>query len=74
MATHEDEALVRVYSGTAWQAEIIKGLLESNGIQAVFRDESPISAIVPSTDGAVLVNKTDAPLARKIIDENEGRA
>lgn len=73
MAIHEDESLVQVYSGTAWQAEIVKGLLESNGIVAALRDESLTSAIMPDIGGSVLVivDKVDAPLAKKIIDENE---
>lgn len=73
MVIHQEESLVQVYSGTAWQAEIVKGLLESNGILATLRDESLTSAIMPDIGGSVLVivDKTDAPLAKKIINENE---
>lgn len=73
MATHNENSSVRIYSGTAWQAEIIKGLLESNGILAVLHDESLTSAIMPDMGETVyvVVDKTDAPLARKIIEESE---
>ncbi len=73
MGTKENKPLMKVYAGTQWQAEIIKGLLEANNIPAMLADKSPTSAMMPDIGGSVLVlvNELDAPLAEKLIRENE---
>lgn len=76
MEEKEHNPLVTVYTGTTWQAEIIKGLLETNNIPAILQDESMTVAIMPDISGSVvvLVDEMDAPLAKRIIRENENKA
>lgn len=66
------EKLVMVFSGTLWQAELIKGLLDSNGIPCAIMDET-IGAVTSSyagLDGTVLVvvNEEDKARALEIIE------
>ena len=51
------EKLVEVYAGTLWQAEVVKGLLESNGIPCAVINETIGSVTSPysPTSGDVLV-------------------
>ncbi len=75
MATETNDTLVKVFSGDRWQAELIKGLLEANGIQAMIKDETLALVTSPysSVGGAVLVmvmdNQRDKAL--ELIKENE---
>lgn len=71
MATQEKDSFVDVYTGSRWQAEVIKGLLESNQIEAFLKDETlgmfgPNSGVV-----IVMVDNLQAEEAKKIIAENE---
>lgn len=66
------EKLAMVFSGTLWQAELIKGLLDSNDIPCAIMDET-IGAVTSSyagLDGAVLVvvNEDDKARALEIIE------
>lgn len=49
--------MVKVFSGDRWQAELIKGLLEANGIEAMIKDETLALVTSPylAVGGAVLV-------------------
>ena len=38
MKENDANKLTEVFVGTPWQAELVKGLLESNGIQAALKD------------------------------------
>ena len=75
MATETNDTLVKVFSGDRWQAELIKGLLEANGIQAMIKDETLalVTSSYSSVGGAVLVmvmdNQRDKAL--ELIKENE---
>lgn len=69
------EKLVTVFSGTLWQAEVIKGLLDSNDIPCAIMDET-IGAVTSSyagLDGAVLVvvNEDDKARALEIIENRQ---
>ena len=67
--------LVQVYAGTLWQAELIKGLLESNAIQSVVMDETIGAVTSPYSptagDAVVMVDEMDSTRASKIIAEAE---
>ena len=68
------EKLVTVFSGTVWQAELIKGVLDTNGIPCAIMDET-IGAVTSSYAGfgkgvLVVVNEEDKESALAIIEQN----
>ena len=73
MADINYEALVEVFKGNLWEAE--KGLLESEGVQAMIKDEtlSAVTSPYSGMGGAVLVmvNKEEEVYARKIVAERK---
>ena len=75
MNDENKEKLVTVFTGTVWQAEIIKGLLETNEIPCAIMDET-IGAITSSYAGfgkgvLVVVNEEDKEKALEIIKEQQ---
>lgn len=59
MAVDDDNKPVEVFSGTAWQAETVKAMLEDNEIEAFFGDEiwgsdAPMNSSA-GTAGSVMV-------------------
>ena len=71
MATKIYGSLVEVYRGDLWEAELVKGLLEANGVQAMLKDET-LSAVTSNAGGSVvvLVNKEEQVYAEKVVKEN----
>ena len=68
------EKLVTVFTGTVWQAELIKGLLDSNEIPCAIMDET-LGAITSSYAGfgkgvLVVVNEEDEKKALELIKNN----
>ena len=68
------EKLVTVFAGTVWQAELIKGVLDTNGIPCAIMDET-IGAVTSSYAGLegdvlVVVNEEDKESALAIIKQN----
>lgn len=63
---------VEVFKGAPWQAEIVKGKLESNGISAMTKD-GLMASIAPYivADVTVLVLEKDYEAAISIIQEME---
>lgn len=64
-------SLVEVFQGSLWEAEIIKGLLSSAGVESMIKDET-ISAVTSPYNNAggkvlVLVNKEEEVYARKVV-------
>jgi len=72
MEAKENTILTEIYSGTPWEAELIKGLLESNGIESVLKD-GIMGTLAPylSTEVAILVNEKDYELSMQIIRERD---
>ena len=75
MNDENNEKLVTVFTGTVWQAEIIKGLLDTNEIPCAIMDET-IGAITSSYAGfgkgvLVVVNEEDKEKALEIIKEQQ---
>ena len=69
------EKLVTVFTGTVWQAELIRGLLETNNIPCAIMDET-IGAITSSYAGfdkgvLVVVNEEDEEKALEIIGSSQ---
>jgi len=67
-------SLVEVYRGDLWEAELVKGLLESNGVQAMIKDETLSAVTSPYINAGegvvVLVNKEEQVYAEKVVKEN----
>ena len=66
-------SLIEVYRGSLWEAELVKGLLESEGVQAMIKDET-LSAVTSPYSGMggtvlVMVNKEEEVYARKVVAE-----
>ena len=69
------EKLVTVFTGTVWQAELIKGVLETNGIPCAIMDET-IGAVTSPYAGLgkgvlVVVNEEDKEQAYEAIKQNQ---
>jgi uncharacterized protein (UPF0218 family) len=69
------EKLVTVFTGTVWQAELIRGVLETNNIPCAIMDET-IGAITSSYSGMgkgvlVVVNGEDEAKALEIIEDSQ---
>ncbi len=68
-------SLVEVYRGNLWEAELIKGLLESAGVSAMLKDEtlSAVTSPYANIGGGivVLVNKEEEVYARKVVERRQ---
>ncbi len=68
-------SLVEVFRGSLWEAELVKGLLTSAGVEAMIKDEtlSAIASPFSNTEGGVLVmaNKEEEVYAKKVVAERK---
>ena len=68
METKTYGSLVEVFRGSLWEAELIKGLLESAGVSAMLKNET-LSAVtspyLPTGDVLVMVNKRKKFMLKK---------
>lgn len=76
MKEKDESTLVDVFSGTPWEAELVKGLLESNGINSVLKD-GLMTTIAPyiSDSVTIMVTQDNYEPAMIIIrnrDRNKG--
>ncbi len=69
-----EEKLVQVFAGNVWQAQLVKGLLDANGIPCAINDETVgavISQYAPNIgDVYVVVTEENREKALKVIKEN----
>ena len=74
MSGTNEEKMVQVFSGTLWQAELVKGLLDANAVPCVIIDESigAVTSPYSSTAGDVVVAEDEQheAAALKVIEEN----
>ncbi|MGE5406308.1 MAG: DUF2007-related protein [Methanosarcina sp.] len=76
MKTDNQFESVEIYSGTDWQAQMVKNLLENEGINAYIKNEI-IGTIAPwyITPGAgsvsVFISSQDYERAKAIVEEYE---
>lgn len=67
----DKNGLVAVFQGTLWEAELVKGLLNSAGVDAIIDDKSLSAVTSPyltaGGEVAVLVNKEEEVYARKVV-------
>lgn len=63
--------LIEVFKGTPWEADLLKSMLENNGIHAATKDGNVVNVVLPVTaiEVAVLVNESDYADAKKVVDE-----
>lgn len=75
MNTNANTRTIEVFRGLSWEAEIIRGLLEQNGIAVVLREGS-LGAIAPyiTPDVAILVSEQNRDAALEIISQREDGA
>lgn len=73
MKEEDKSKLIEVYKSSPWEAEIVKGLLNANGIQAMLKDSMLPNIILPAVvmDVAILVNEKDYETAMEVIRERE---
>ena len=68
-------SLIEVFRGSLWEAELVKGLLESAGVSAMLKDEtlSAVTSPYSGTGGQVLVmvNKEEEVYAKKVVSERK---
>lgn len=72
MTTNCNEPWVTVFSGDAFEAEVIRGMLETNGIRCIVEDHtsvliSPYSGV--GGDMRILVAPADVEVAQRLIAE-----
>lgn len=72
MKEEDNSRLVEVFAGSRWEAELVKGLLESNGIEAALKD-GLITSIAPyiSPTVSVMVTEENYEPAMEIIRTRE---
>lgn len=74
----DNENLICVFKGDPFEAEIIKGKLESEGVQSMILNNSMSVLLstysVLSGPVSVLVNPEDEEVARKIIEDKDENA
>ena len=74
MNSVNEERLVQVFAGNVWQAQLVKGLLDANGIPCAINDETVgavISQYAPNIgDVYVVVTEENKEKALKVIKEN----
>ena len=73
MKDEDKTKLVRVFKGSLWEAELVKGLLASAGIESTIKDALLINLPLPESaiDVAVLVNECDYVAATEVIDKQK---
>lgn len=73
MKAEDKSKLVEVFKGSLWEAELIKGLLEANGVKSVIKDGIVVNIALPETaiDVAVLVNEKDYEAAMQVMRERD---
>ncbi len=69
MKAEDKSKLVEVFKGSLWEAELVKGLLEANGVKAVTKDDMAVNVVLPETaiDVTVLVGEADYEPAMEVI-------
>jgi hypothetical protein len=74
MKENDANKLTEVFAGTPWEAELIKGLLESNGIQTALKD-GILGTLAPylSPEVAVFVSEQNYESAVTLINERENK-
>ena len=75
MKEEDKSKLVEVFTGSPWEAELVKILLGNSDIEAVTKDGMVVNVVLPATavDVSVLVNEKDYEAAMEVVREYEKR-
>lgn len=68
----EDKSkLIAVFTGSLWEAELVKGLLNDRGIEAAIKDGLVVNVALPESavNVEVLVNEADFEAAMEVVRE-----
>lgn len=74
MKTNKNEAWVTIFSGTPFEAEVTRGVLETNGIRCIVEDHTSLVTSYYSGVGGdmrVLVSPDDVEEALRLIEHKE---
>lgn len=73
MKAEDKSKLIEVFKGSLWEAELVKGLLEANGVKSATKDDIAVNIALPETaiDVAVLVNEEDYEAAMQVMRERD---
>ena len=75
METKTYGSLIEVFRGSLWEAELVKGLLTSAGVEDMINHQkiSAIASPYSNTEGGVLVmvNKEEEVYAKKVVAERK---
>ncbi|WP_321425042.1 DUF2007-related protein [uncultured Bacteroides sp.] len=79
MIADDNTPLVEVFTGTPWEAELVKGLLESAGIEAALKDDN-LGSMAPSMSVnvgmggmRVIVAAEDYEVASQLVETRENK-
>ena len=69
MKEEDKSKLIEVFKGSLWEAELVKSLLENNGIESTLKDGMVVNVVLPDTaiDVAVLVNEANYETAMEVV-------
>lgn len=75
MTTNDNSTWVEVFSGEAFEAEVVRGLLEANDIRCILEDHT-LSAVTSHYNGiggyvSILVSPVNEEAARQLIVPKE---
>ena len=75
MKEEDKSKLVEVFTGSPWEAELVKSLLGNSDIEAVTKDGMVVNACTAChcVDVSVLVNEKDYEAAMEVVREYEKR-
>ena len=75
MKEEDKSKLIEVFTGSPWEAELVKSLLGNSDIEAVTKDGMVVNVVQPATavDVSVLVNEKDYEAAMEVVREYEKR-
>lgn len=71
MINKDKEVFITAFSGTLWEAEMVKSLLYNAGIESFFQHSTGSSyAYDPIFSQAVkvIINESDVPIAKEIVE------
>lgn len=74
MTPHHHDAWIEVFSGPAFEAEVIRGMLEANGIRCIIEDHTSVFTAHYSSVGGdmrLFVSPADAESAQRLIIPGE---
>lgn len=67
--------LVEVFSGSLWEAQMVKSLLDHQGTEATLKDGAVVNVVLPScaVEVRVLVNEQDYETAMNVVRQYEDK-